>query len=140
LPKTKEHIQSINIDLTANKLTMREASTVMNLFLSLMTWCDDQFAVAQDGWAGSPVPSPVPRRNLAFTTTPYWLFDPKISSDNDALRALALYREARNAEQNYLVSYAVITRLHIAAEILRELARQFISTELKVSDSMYSGD
>ena len=144
-------------------------------------------------------------------------FDRKISSDNDARRALALYREARNAEQNYLVSYAVlnyykiieirhpdgpqarawlaaafpivepkireevlrefhrergtippakhiydayrlavahastrtisdpdssdeITRLHIAAEILRELARHFISTELKVSNSVYSGD
>jgi hypothetical protein len=26
----------------------------------------------------------------------------------DARRALALYREARNAEQNYLVSYAVL--------------------------------
>jgi hypothetical protein len=217
LPKTKEHVQSINIDLTANKLSMSEARTVMNRFLSLMTLCDDQFAVAQDGWAGSPVPSPVSRRDLAFTTTYYWLFDRKISSDNDTLRALALYREARNAEQNYLVSYAVlnyykiieirhpkgsqararlaaafpivepkirvevlrefhkelganppekhiyeayrvavahastrtksdpdssneITRLHIAAEILRELARHFISTELKVSDSLYSGD
>lgn len=217
LPKTKEHVQSINIDLTANKLTMREARTVMNRFLSLMTWCDDQFAVAQDGWGGSPVPSPVPRRNLTFATTHYWIFDRKISSDNDALRALALYREARNAEQNYLVSYGVlnyykiieirhphgrqarawlaaafpivepkirvevlrefqrergaippekhiydayrlavahasisaisdpdssdeITRLHIAAEMLRALARHFISTELKVSDSMNSGD
>jgi hypothetical protein len=217
LPKTKEHVQSINIDLAANKLTMHEARTVMNRFLSLMTWCDDEFAVAQDGWAGSPVPSPVPRRNLAFTTTHDWLFDRKIPSDNDARRALALYREARNAEQNYLVSYGVlnyykiieirhpdgpkarawlaaafpivepkirvevlrefhgergtippekhiydayrlavahasnrtisdpdssheITRLHIAADILHELARHFISTELKVSDSMYSGD
>jgi hypothetical protein len=108
LPKTKEHIQSINMDLTANKLTIREARTIINRFLSIMTWCDDQFAVAQDGWAGSPVPSPVSRRNLAFTTTYYWLFHRKIASDNDALRGLALYREARNAEQNYLVSYAVL--------------------------------
>jgi hypothetical protein len=217
LPKTKEHVQSINIDLTANKLTLQEATTVINRFLSLMTWCDDQFAVAQDGWAGSRLPSPVPRRNLAFTTTRDWLFDRKIPSDKDARRALALYREARNAEQNYLVSYGVlnyykiieirhpngrearawittafpivepkirvevlrefhsergiipaekhiydayrlavahasnrtisdpdssheITRLHIAADILHELARHFISTELKVSNSMYSGD
>ena len=109
LPKTKEYVQSINIDLAANKLTMRDATTVINRFLSLMTWCDDQFAVAQHGWAGSPVPSPVPRRDLAFTTAHYWLFDRKIPSDNDALRALALYREARNAEQNYLVSYGVLS-------------------------------
>jgi hypothetical protein len=217
LPKTRDYVQSINIDLTANKLTMREAETVVNRFLSLMTWCDNQFAVAQGGWAGNPVPSPVPRRDMAFTTTHTWLFARKISSDKDVLRALALYREARNAEQNYLVSYAVlnyykiieirhpngkqarawldktfpivepsipieilrqfnsemgatppakhiydayrlavahastktisdpdisdeITRLHIAAEILRALARYLISTELKVSECIYSGD
>ena len=194
---------------------MRDARTVVNRFLSLMTWCDDQFAVAQDGWAGNPVPTPVPRRNLAFTTAHHWVFDRKIPTDDDVLRALALYREGRNAEQNYLVSFAVLNyykiieirtnetikwlegafplvekklrddvlrifhmergtlsvgrhivayyrtavahalettvrsdpdcadearRLHIGAEILRELARHFISAELKVSDSPYSGD
>ena len=81
----------------------------MNRFLSLMTWCDDQFAVAQDGWAGNPVPTAVPRRNLAFATTQHWIFDRRIPADPDARRALALYREARNAEQNYLVSYAVLS-------------------------------
>ena len=29
-------------------------------------------------------------------------------TDKDVQRALALYREARNAEQNYFVSYAVL--------------------------------
>ncbi|MHA1544970.1 MAG: methylamine utilization protein MauJ, partial [Alphaproteobacteria bacterium] len=197
--------------------SMREAKTVVNRFLSIMTWCDDQFAVAQDGWAGNRVPCPVARRNLTFTMTHNWIFDRKIPTDRNALRALALYREARNAEQNYLVSYAVlnyykiievghpkesqtrawlatafpliepeirvevlqifhsergtdspdkhiydayrlavahassktisdpdcaaeISRLHVAAEVLRELARHFISTELKVSDCIYSGD
>lgn len=215
MPKTKEHVQSISIDLTANKLSMREARTVVNRFLSLMTWCDDQFAVAQDGWAGNPVPTAVPRRNLAFATTHHWIFDRRIPADPDTRRALALYREARNAEQNYLVSYAVLsyykivelkhketikwleaafpliekrlredivrafnkergnrsvgshivayyrtavahalettvpsdpdcadeaTRLHNGAEVLRELARHFISYEMKVSMSLYSGD
>jgi hypothetical protein len=217
MPKTKEHVQSISIDLTANKLSIKQARTVANRFLSVMTWCDDQFAVAQDGWAGNPVPTPVPRRNLAFTTAHPWIFDRKIPTDEDARRALALYREARNAEQNYLVSYAVLnyykivelkhpkgpktrawlattfpsverklrteivalfhkergsnppekhiydayrlavahasektisdpddsnesTRLHVAAEILREFARHVIATELDISDSPYSGD
>ena len=216
MPKTREHMQSISIDLTANKLSMREAKTVVNRFLSLMTWCDDQFAVAQDGWAGNPFPTPVPRRNLAFTTTHHWMFDRKIPIKEETRRALALYREARNAEQNFLVSYAVLnyykivelrhpkgpqtrswlaqafpkieptirpeiialfhkerggtvpekhiydayrlavahasektisdpdnadesTRLYVAAEILRKFARHFISTELKVSDSPFSG-
>lgn len=213
-PKTKDHVQSISIDLPTNKLSIKDARTIINRFLSLMTWCDDQFAVAQEGSAGNPVPSPVPRRDLAFATTHYWIFDRKIPADSDTCRALALYREARNAEQNFLVSYAVlnyykiieirnketlkwlaaafpvveprlrdevlrefhkergsrsverhifvahrtavahandgkksdpdssseIIRLHIAAEILRELARHFIASELRVSDCIYSGD
>jgi len=108
LPKTKDHIQSINIDLANNKLSIDEARTVWNRFLSIMAWCDDQFAVAQDGWAGNPVPMPVSRRDLAFTTAYHWIFDRNIPVDSDTRRALALYREARNAEQNHLVSYAVL--------------------------------
>ena len=73
-----------------------------------MTWCDDQYAVAQGGWSGNPVPVPVPKRNLAFTTTDFWAFDRQIPSSDEARRALSLYREARNAEQNCLVSYAVL--------------------------------
>ena len=108
LPKTKEHVRSVSIDLHGNGLSIKDARTVINRFLSLMTWCDDQFAVAQDGWAGNPVPCPVPHRNLAFSTAHLWVFDRKMPMDMHVQRALALYREARNAEQNYLVSYAVL--------------------------------
>lgn len=108
MPKTPDCVQSIHIDLTANHLTDREAVTVINRFLSIMTWCDDQFAIAQDGWSGNPVPVPVPKRDLAFTTTYQWIFDRQIPSFEEARRALALYREGRNAEQNFMVSYAVL--------------------------------
>jgi hypothetical protein len=107
-PKTRGSIQSIHVDLTANKLTDREAITVINRFLSVMTWCDDQFSVAQDGWSGNPAPVPVPRRDLAFTTARDWMFDRKVPASEDAKRALAIYREARNAQQNFMVSYAVL--------------------------------
>lgn len=66
LPKTKENVQFISIDLTANRLSEMEAITVINRFLSLMCFCDDQYAIAQDEWSGNPVPIGVPRRNLAF--------------------------------------------------------------------------
>jgi hypothetical protein len=33
-----------------------------------------------------------------------------------------------------------LTRLHKAADVLRILARHFITTELRISDVMYSGD
>lgn len=108
MPKTNEHVQSIHIDLHANRLSMEEAMTVINRFLSLLTWCDDQYAVAQDGWSGNPVPVPVPKRNLAFTTTQHWVFNRDIPTSHEVQRALALYREARNAEQNFMISYAVL--------------------------------
>jgi hypothetical protein len=109
LPKTKENVQSISMDLTANKISMEEATTVMNRFLSVLAWCDDKFAVLQNGWAGNPIPVPVPRRDLAFTTTHHWVLDRQIPKTDEARRALAIYREARNAEQNFLVSYAVLS-------------------------------
>lgn len=36
MPKTKEHTQSIHVDLRANRLTDREALTVINRFLSVL--------------------------------------------------------------------------------------------------------
>jgi hypothetical protein len=218
MPKTAAHVQSIHMDLTGNRLTESEAMTIINRFLSIMTWCDDQFALAQDGWSGNPVPVPVPKRNLAFTTAHHWIFDRRIPSSEPKRRALALYREARNAEQNYMISYAVLnyfkiieiknhstgdvknwfrdnfeiltqdpnhsddlsqfsaicgnekphmyiykscriavahankdsksdpddanelTRLHTAAQVMRILARHFITTEFAISDVMYSGE
>lgn len=84
LPKTLENTTSVHIDLYENKLTTEDALTLINRFLSVLTWCDDQFAVLQDGWSGNPVPVAVPRRNLAFTTVHHWIFDRKIPKLNEA--------------------------------------------------------
>lgn len=108
MPKTKEHVQTAAIDLVANKLDMEGGLTVIHRLLSVMTWCDDQYAIAQSGWAGSPVPQPVPKRDLAFSTAHQWAFYRETPATEEARRALALYREARNAEQNFMVSYAVL--------------------------------
>jgi hypothetical protein len=108
MPKTKDHVQSIHIDLHANRLSMEDAMTVINRFLSLLTWCDDQYAIAQGGWSGNPVPVAVPKRDLAFTTAYLWVFNRDIPVSEEVRRALALYREARNAEQNFMISYAVL--------------------------------
>lgn len=109
MPKTKDHVQSVHIDLHANRLSMEEAMTVINRFLSLLAWCDDQYAIMQDGWAGNPVPVAVSKRNLAFTTTYQWVFNRNIPASDEVRRALALYREGRNAEQNFMISYAVLS-------------------------------
>lgn len=108
MPKTAQHVQSIHVDLHANKLSMEEAMTIINRFLSLLTWCDDQYAIAQGGWSGNPVPMAVPKRDLAFTTAYHWVFNRDIPASEEVRRALALYREARNAEQNFMISYAVL--------------------------------
>jgi hypothetical protein len=218
LPKTREKTTSVHIDLHENKLTSEDARTLINRFLSMLTWCDDQFAVLQNGWSGNSVPVAVPKRDLAFTTAHHWMFDRKIPKSNEARIAIALYREGRNAEQNYLISYAVLSyykiielknhrgdtknwfrdnfiklkqnqylsdmlkafekdcgteepylylyeacrtavahakpqkrqtsdpdnlpelrRLHVAAAVLRELARLFIQNELHVSDCAFDG-
>lgn len=108
MPKTKENVQSVHVDLTANRLDDRSAMTVINRFLSVMAWCDDNFAIAEHGWSGNPVPVPVSKRDLAFTTAHDYVFDRKIPDSEEARRALALYREARNAQQNGFISYAVL--------------------------------
>jgi hypothetical protein len=109
MPKTKETTTSIHVDLYREQLSPEAASTLMNRFLSLMSWCDDQYAVLQDGWAGNPMPVAVPKRDLAFTTAPTWLFDRKVPPSVETRKALALYREGCNAAENYLISFAVLS-------------------------------
>jgi hypothetical protein len=138
LPKTREHVQSISFDLTANKVSMEEATTVINRFLSVLAWCDDHFAVLQDGWAGNPMPVAVPRRNLGFTTTDHWVFDRQIPKTDEARRALAIYREARNAEQNFLVSYAVLSYYKIIE--IRHPDPGDVTAWLKTNFGAASGD
>jgi hypothetical protein len=107
LPKTAQHTTSIHVDL-AQRINSETAVTLVNRLLSVMAWCDDQYAILQEGWSGNPLPVPVPKRDLAFTTVHSWIFDRKIPATAEARKALAIYREGRNAEQNYLISYAVL--------------------------------
>jgi hypothetical protein len=108
MPKTEDNAQSVHVDLHANQLSDEDAITVINRFLSIMAWCDDQSAVRQFGWSGNPIPVPVSRLNLGSSIAWPYPFDRKIPESEDARRALALYREARSAQQNGFISYAVL--------------------------------
>ena len=133
MPKTKDHVQSVHIDLTANRLDDQTAMTVINRFLSVMAWCDDNFAIAEHGWSGNPVPVAVTKRDLAFTTAHEYIFDRKIPASEEARRALALFREARNAQQNGFISYAVLNYYKII-EIRhhgKEAARKWFLTNFE---------
>lgn len=109
MPPTREHSTSIHIDLAGQRITSEKAVSLINRFLSLMTWCDDNFAILQEGWSGNPVPVPVPKSNLGLITAYNWIFDRNIPVTPEARKALALYREGRNAEQNHFISYAVLS-------------------------------
>lgn len=113
MPKTQSNTQSIHVDLSANRLSQGQAVTIVNRLLSVLAWCDDQFAISEGGWSGNPVPVAVPKRNLAFTVTDYSSFHRSIPQSDEARRALALFREGRNAEEASLGSYAVLSYFKI---------------------------
>jgi hypothetical protein len=217
MPRTKDNVQSVHMDLMQKGLDHSSATTVIRRFLSVVAWCDDNFATLGLGWSGNPVPVPVAKPELGFRTTPHYIFDRKMPSTSRARRTLALYREALNAEHGLLISYAVLNyykiielmqgdrgatknwfrdnfayarsldylkrslddfdklrgatepheyiykscriavahagkdsesdpddasellRLHMAAEIMRALARHRIETEFNISDCMFDG-
>ena len=123
MPRTKDHVQSVHMDLVGNSLDDSGATTVMHRFLSLMAWCDDNFATLGFGWSGNPIPVPVAKPELAFRTTSHYVFERKIPSTPEARRALALYREALNAEHSQLISYAVLNYYKIIELTQRDRAQ-----------------
>lgn len=108
-PKTKDNSHSISIDLATERISADDARTLMNRFLSILAWCTDSFAVLREGWSGNPVPVPVPRRNLAFSTSHVWPFDRKLPSDKELLQRLAYYREGLNAREASLPAAEVMS-------------------------------
>ncbi|MDP2739889.1 MAG: hypothetical protein Q8O82_14610 [Pseudorhodobacter sp.] len=108
-PKTKDNSHSISVDLANERLDSGQARTLINRFLSLLSWCDNQHAILREGWSGSPVPLPVSKRDLAFATAHYWAFRRSIPEDEKLLRSLAYYREGLNAGEAGLATFAVLS-------------------------------
>ncbi len=109
-PRTKESSQSISIDLTHERLSSVEARTLLNRFLSLLSWCDDSYAVLKDGWSGNPIPVPAPRSDGGgFSTAPHWIFSRSIPDGPELLQRLAYYREGLNARRAGLVTFEVLS-------------------------------
>jgi len=108
-PRTKENSHSISIDLATERLSAEEARTLLNRFLSLLAWCDDQYAVLGFGWSGNPVPVPVSLSRKGFSTTSQWLFSRTLPTDQELRQRLAYYREGLNAREAGLVTFAVLS-------------------------------
>lgn len=108
-PPTKDSVQSVSIDLVTERLSSDEARTLLNRFLSILSWCEDRHAVLKDGWSGNPIPVPAPRANEAFQTASHWLFQRTLPNEPELLMRLAYYREGLNARRAGLAPFAVLS-------------------------------
>ncbi|MER9339206.1 hypothetical protein NKI41_00285 [Mesorhizobium sp. M0601] len=133
-PRTKENLHSISIDLANERLSSQEARTLLSRFLSLLSWCDDRYAVLEHGWSGNPVPVPVRRSEGAFSTTPHWAFSRSIPEDPELLQRLAYYREGLNARQVGLVTFEVLSFFKVFERRSRSKPGEQNSTKLWIKD------
>jgi hypothetical protein len=92
-PATKDTEQSVHIALKG--LSDVEALTLINRFLSILAWCDDQGMENLYGWSGNPIPVSVPRRSRSIGSSIAFPFYRDMENDQKARLVLALYREAR---------------------------------------------
>jgi len=130
-PKTKENSHSISIDLQGERIKAEDARTLLNRFLSVLSWCDDRHAILREGWSGNPVPVPVPRRDMAFSTMMTWMFYRSMPEDETLLNCLSYYREGLNAAEAEIASQEVLSFFKVfemrreGAEVRRWIAEEF---------------
>jgi len=98
MPPTRENSASIHIQLI--RIDDVQGLTIINRFLSALSWKDDEPAINHYGWSGSLAPSPVPKHRIPYGYSPIEHFPDEIYeiTDKEAKRAIALYREARNLD------------------------------------------
>lgn len=108
-PKTKDNSHSISIDLHRERISVEEARTLLNRFLSLLAWCDDRHAILRDGWSGNPVPVTIPRRDKGFMTMSKWMFYRTMPKDEALLNCLSYYREGLNAGEAGIASQEALS-------------------------------
>src|SRR5207249_2402862 len=92
-PATRETEQSVHINLRG--ISDVDALTLINRFLSILSWCDDQPMENRYGWSGNPVPVAVPRESRVVGSSIAFPFYRNLEQDEKARLALALFREAR---------------------------------------------
>lgn len=92
-PATKDTDQSIHINLKG--INNIEAMTLINRFLSILSWCDDQGIRNYGGGYGTPVPVPAPRKPRMIGSSIDFPFFRELSDNPKVKLALALYREGR---------------------------------------------
>ena len=90
-PATESSEQSVHVDLLSG-ISDDDALTLINRFLSILSWCADQSMENLYGWSGNPIPVAVPLRYRPRGSSPFFFYRDLIQ-DKRATLALALYRE-----------------------------------------------
>jgi len=93
-PATKSTDASVHMDITG--ISEIEALTLVNRFLSILSWCDDVPMENLYGWSGTQIPVAIPRNTsrTVGTCIGEYPFHRDIEQNPKAKLALALYREA----------------------------------------------
>jgi hypothetical protein len=95
-PATRDTEQSIHINLNSRGLPGDVyAMSLINRFLSVLAWCDDQPMQNLYGWSGNPVPVAVPKQVRAIGSSIAFPFYRTLDADPKVRLALALFREGR---------------------------------------------
>lgn len=120
-PATKDTEQSIHINLKG--ISDIEAMTLINRFLSILAWCDDQGIETIDGGSGTLIPVTVPRKHRDVGSSIAFPFNRDIEKDTKAQIALALYREGltTNSVPFAFLSYFKILNIFWKYNIVKEI-------------------
>ena len=127
-PATKDYSASVHTELS--KLNLVEAYTLINRFLSILSWCDDQAMEDFGGWSGSSLPADVARKKLGISSSIDFPFYRDQETDPKARLALALYREARTVNSipyEFLGYFKIINLLYNSGKD----QKQFIKNNLE---------
>ena len=92
-PATRETEQSVHFNLRG--IPDVDALTLINRFLSILSWCGDRPMENLYGWSGTRVPVAVRRQSRTLGSSIMFPFYRKLEQDKKARLALALFREAR---------------------------------------------
>ncbi len=111
-PPTREHSASIHIELAG--ISNVEALTLINRFLSLISWCDDAPMINTYGWSGNPVPVRIPLQRQSWSPARVYPFARAALDDPRQRLMVALYREARSTKSlpYSFLSYFKILNVH----------------------------
>ncbi|MDP8212070.1 MAG: hypothetical protein P9X22_02110 [Candidatus Zapsychrus exili] len=96
-PATRKTEQSVHVNLRKEKISWIDAMTLVNRFLSILSWCGGgnkgMDVIDGAGVSGSVAPVTIPLRTRMIGSSIAFPFYRDVEKDSKACLALALYRE-----------------------------------------------